>query len=172
MTDGSEWNMEIWRPEVVRHTRAQPECDMFNRGSSYFHVPRTTVCHVFCRMTNKICLQDGGNAAFLRVYPQDGGNKQNVNKNNVKYILRLHLVNVTYVTRVDIMMSTRVTVKQWTYDNAQSHVTAFRPISEAAHSWSYNNKHWQPARSANIHDSFCATLDMCWAFEQCDSENL
>jgi len=24
----------------------------------------------------KICLQDGGNAAFLRVYPQDGGDKQ------------------------------------------------------------------------------------------------
>jgi len=36
----------------------------------------------------EICLQDGGNAAFLRVYPQDGGDKQNVNKNNVEYILR------------------------------------------------------------------------------------
>ena len=33
----------------------------------------------------EICLQD---AAFLRVYPQDGGDKQNVNKNNVEYILR------------------------------------------------------------------------------------
>ena len=71
--------------EVVHHTRAQPECDMFNRGSSYFHVPRTTVCHMFCRMTNKICLQDGGvgdlsircrhgsfahkMATFLRVLP-------------------------------------------------------------------------------------------------------
>ena len=37
-------------------------------------------------------------------------------------------------------MSTHVTVKRWTYDNAQRHVTAFRPISEAAHSWSYDNK--------------------------------
>ena len=35
----------------------------------------------------EICLQDGSNAAFLRVYPQDGGDKQNVNKNNVEYIL-------------------------------------------------------------------------------------
>ena len=26
-----------------------------------------------------------------------------------------------------------------TFDNAQSHVTAFRPISEAAHSWSDDN---------------------------------
>jgi len=32
-------------------------------------------------------------------------------------------------------MSHWVTVKRWTYDNAQRHVTAFRPISEAAHSW-------------------------------------
>ena len=28
------------------HTRAQPECDMFNLGSSYFHVPLTTVRHL------------------------------------------------------------------------------------------------------------------------------
>jgi len=40
----------------------------------------------------------------------------------LEYILRLHLV----------------TVKRWTYDNAECHVTAFRPISEAAHSWSYD----------------------------------
>ena len=144
MTDGSEWNMEIWRPEVVRHTRAQPECDMFNQGSSYFHVQRTTVCHMFCRMTNKICLQDsgvgdlsircghesfahkmaaweiclqdGGNAAFLRVYPQDGGNKQNVNKNNVKYILRLHLVNVTWChsgRHYDVYPGDREAVNIW-----------------------------------------------------------
>jgi len=30
-------------------------------------------------------------------------------------------------------MSNGVTVKQWTYDNAQRHVMAFQPISEAAH---------------------------------------
>jgi len=46
MMDGSECDMEIWRPEVERHTRAQPSCDMFNLGSSYFHVALTTVCHV------------------------------------------------------------------------------------------------------------------------------
>jgi len=31
---------------------AQPECDIFNRGSSYLNVARTTVLHLFCRMTN------------------------------------------------------------------------------------------------------------------------
>ena len=41
------------------------ECDIFNRGKSYFHVPRTTVCHIFCRMTNKISYKM---AAFLRVF--------------------------------------------------------------------------------------------------------
>ena len=35
-------------------------------------------------------------------------------------------------------MSHRVTTKRWTYDNAQHHVTAFWPISKAAHSWSYD----------------------------------
>jgi len=40
-------------------------------------------------------------------------------------------------------MSPRVTVKRWTHDNAKRHVTAFRPISEAAHSWSCDNQEWQ-----------------------------
>jgi len=34
---------------------------------------------------------------------------------------------------------TRSTVTRWSYDNDQRHVTAFRPISEAAHSWSCDN---------------------------------
>ena len=49
-------------------------------------------------------------------------NKHNVNKNKVEYILRLHLVPTRSA-----------------FDNAQRHVTAFRPISEAAaaaRSWS------------------------------------
>ena len=61
-------------------------------------------------------------------------NKLNVNKNNVEYITWRHTVwhyNVTCVT-----------VKRWTYDNAQRHVTAFWPIREAAHSWSYDNQIW------------------------------
>ena len=124
MTDGSEWDMQNMTTRGwTCHTRAQPECDIFNRGSSYFHVSRTNVCHMFCRMTNKIsykmaaslrvlptkwlcgsfahkmaaflggmprrwrrfweftrkmaawkiCLQDGGNAAFLEFYPKGGG---------------------------------------------------------------------------------------------------
>jgi len=32
-----------------------------------------------------------------------------------------------------------MTVTRSLFDNDQRHVTAFRPISEAAHSWSYDN---------------------------------
>ena len=147
MTHGSEWDMEIWRPEVKNVTR----------GSSYFHVPRTTVCHMFCRMTKmaawEFCLQDGGvsesfthNMAACENCLQDMAamqNKQNVRKNNVEYVLRLqcriYLVNVTWPS--DSSMSDvrhwtvwRSTVTRWTFDNAQRHVTEFRPISEAARS--------------------------------------
>jgi len=34
---------------------------------------------------------------------------------------------------------TRSTMTRLSFDNDQRHVTAFRPISEAAHSWSYDN---------------------------------
>jgi len=34
---------------------------------------------------------------------------------------------------------TRSTVTRRSFDNDKRHVTAFRPISEAAHSWSYDN---------------------------------
>ena len=45
----------------------------------------------------EICLQDVGNTAFLSFTHKMAAmqNKQNVNKNNVEYILRLHLVKVT-----------------------------------------------------------------------------
>ena len=33
-----------------------------------------------------------------------------------------------------------VTVNRLSFDNAQSHVTAFRPVSEAARSWSDDNE--------------------------------
>jgi len=49
----------------------------------------------------EFCLQDGGfserfthKMAAFEFCLQDGGDKQNENKNNVEYILRLHLVNV------------------------------------------------------------------------------
>ena len=32
-------------PRLTCHTRAAPSCDIFNLGSSYFHVPLTTVRH-------------------------------------------------------------------------------------------------------------------------------
>jgi len=96
-------------------------------------------------------------AAFLRVLPTRWRrgrfaykmaamqNKQNENKNNVEYVLRLqcriYLLNVTRPS--DSSMSDvrhwtvwRSTVTRWTFENAQRHVTAIRPISEAARSWS------------------------------------
>jgi len=33
-------------------TRAQPEWWHFNRGTTYWNVPRASVLHLFCRMTN------------------------------------------------------------------------------------------------------------------------
>jgi len=160
--------MEIWRPEVEHVTRGRsPSVTSSTEGSpiSMSHELPCVICFVVWPTWFAYKM-----AAFLRVLPTRRRQQTNINKNNVEYILRLHLVNVTWCHPG--IMSTRVTVKWWTYDNAQSHVTAFPPISEAAHSWSYHNKHWQPARSADIHGSFCATLDMCWAIEQCDSENL
>jgi len=35
------------------------------------------------------------------------------------------------------------TMTRWSFDNGQRHVTAFRPISEAARSWSYDNVFWR-----------------------------
>ena len=34
------------------NTRAQPECWHFNWGTTYLNVPRATMLHLFCRMTN------------------------------------------------------------------------------------------------------------------------
>jgi len=34
---------------------------------------------------------------------------------------------------------TWLTLTRWSFDNDKRHVTAFRPISEAAHSWSFDN---------------------------------
>ena len=100
-------------------------------------------------------------AAFLRVLPTRWRrgrfaykmaamqNKQNVNKNNVEYILRLLLVRVTwplhghlgwhyndYRLPLVIVMTTGRPPTRSAFDNAQRHVTAFRPISEAVRSWS------------------------------------
>ena len=95
--------------------------------------------------------------AFLRVLPTRWWhgriaykmaaiqNKQNVNKNNVEYILclqcRMYLVNVMWPpdsSMSDVRHWTvwRSTVTRWTFDSAQRHMMAFWPISEAARSWS------------------------------------
>jgi len=43
------------------------------------------------------------------------------------------------MTNVGHYNDPRSTVKRWTFDNAQRYVTTFRPISEAARSWSCDN---------------------------------
>ena len=67
---------------------------------------------------------------------------------SVEYILCLHLVNVTWPCII-IMINSHVTIyhtrsiaTHWSFDNDKCHITAFRPISEAAHSWSYDNQTW------------------------------
>jgi len=70
----------------------------------------------------KICLQDGGNAAFLRVLPTRW------RRGKFAYKMAAFL----------------------TVDNAQSHVTAFRPISEAARSWSDDNENCAATVTLNI----------------------
>jgi len=101
----------------------------------------------------EFCLQDGGvSESFTHKMAawenclQDGGNA--TKKNNVEYVLRLqcriYLVNVTWPTdssMFDVRHWTvwRSTVMRWTFDNARRHVTAFRPVSEAARSWSCDN---------------------------------
>ena len=95
--------------------------------------------------------QDGGVGDLPTRWRQCKTNKiENVNKNNVEYVLRLqcrkYLLNVTWPS--DSSMSDvrhwtvwRPIVTRWTFDNAQRHVTAFRPISEAARSWSCDKDH-------------------------------
>ena len=37
---------------------------------------------------------------------------------------------------------TRSAVTRWSFNNDQRHVTAIRPVSEAAHIWSYDKLYW------------------------------
>jgi len=49
-----------------------------------------------------------------------------------------------------------IVVNRPSFDNAQSHVTAFRPISEAARSWSDDKKNIVPDHAAFLPDMFRA----------------
>jgi len=83
MTDGSEWDMKIWWPEVEHVTRGRsPSMTSLTEGSpismsydlSYDQQDFLQDSGVSESFTHKmaawkICLQDGGNAAFLRVLP-------------------------------------------------------------------------------------------------------
>jgi len=148
MTHSSEWDMVIWWPEVENAE---------GRHISVSHERLCVICFVVWPTTHKmaaweLCLQDGGvseglptrwrcgsfaynMAAFLRVFPQDGGNAKQIKRKQkqrrICFKFRIYL---------DVRHWTvwRSTVARWTVDNAQHHVTAFRPISEAARSWSYD----------------------------------
>ena len=94
-------------PEVENVARGRSPSVTFSiEGHHNFHVPRTTVCHMFCHMTKMVAweffVQDGGvSESFGKIAYKMAAmqNKQNVNKNNVEYVLRLqcriYLVNVT-----------------------------------------------------------------------------
>jgi len=47
---------------------------------------------------------------------------------------------------------TRSTVARWSFHNDQRHVTAFRPISEAAHSRSYDKSHFRSVQPNTVND--------------------
>ena len=49
-------------------TRAQPEWWHFNRGTTYLNVPRASMLHLFCRMTNyeQVGLQNPGAVCMTR----------------------------------------------------------------------------------------------------------
>ena len=44
---------------------------------------------------------------------------------------------------------TRSTMTRWSFHNDQRHMTAFQPISEAAHSSSYDNNEWRKRLSGH-----------------------
>jgi len=112
MTHGSEWDMEIWRPEVENVTLGR--------------VPLTTAC-VSCVLSYDK-KQTKRKQKRRRIYLTFAFSERHVTLPGVT--LHCH--------PGDIITSPRLTVKRWTYDNVQRHVTAFRPISETAHGWSYS----------------------------------
>ena len=70
--------------------------------------------------------------------------RRNVNKNNVEYLQHVRrpptFVNMSGGRLTCYKYSITCQNDLLTVDNAQSHVMAFRPISEAARSWSDDNE--------------------------------
>ena len=147
MTHGSEWDMEIMTTLGWKcYTRLRPcvICFVVWQNNTYnILLYKTDI------LSWEFCLQDGGVSDSFTYKMAAMQNKQNVNKNNVEYILCLHLVRVTwplhghlgwhyndYRLPLVIVMTTGRPPTRSAFDNAQRHVTAFRPISEAVRSWS------------------------------------
>ena len=82
MTHGSEWDMEIWRPEVKDVTWGRSPSVTFStegRHISMSHERLCVICFVvwprwaYKMAAWEICLQDNGKARFWEFYPQEGG---------------------------------------------------------------------------------------------------
>jgi len=53
MMHSSEWTLKYDEPETENVTRGRsPSATFTTEGSSYINVARTTVLHMFCRMTS------------------------------------------------------------------------------------------------------------------------
>jgi len=61
-------------------------------------------------------------------------------KQHFQLRLKLQCCMVTWLCNIAMSHSRPPT--RSSFDNDERHVTAFQPISEAAHSWSYDNTHW------------------------------
>ena len=95
----------------------------------------------------KIALVNRFKLYFIKTYSKTLTTKKQIKRKQKQRTI--YLTNVTLIIMMALkcrisdiigLMSNGVTVKRWTYDNAQRHVMAFRPISEAARSWSDDNE--------------------------------
>ena len=119
------------------------ECDMFHWGSSYFHVARTTVRHLLIVVwPTTSCFADWSKRRHVTLRIIDC---QEVVLTCYRIFTTCHphpcdmLTHVTWKRVTCCKYSITCQDDLLTVDNAQSHVTAFRPISEAARSWSDDN---------------------------------
>ena len=85
---------------------------------------------------------------------------------------RIYPVNVTWPVVIIMTTGSRSTVMHWSFDNAQRHVTMFRPVSKAARSRSCDSVVW-PTMSCFADWSKCRhvtfTIIECVGGQWCDT---
>ena len=148
MTDGSEWDMEIWRPEVEHVTRGRsPSVTSSTEGRpiSMSHEVPCVICFVVWPTSDLVF----GFWLIIYNFYQQSGERSCVRSTlfgrwrcNIRRLhsnkLKRHLAN-PIVTWKCQMIDCR---ESSSFDNAQSHAMAFQPICEAARSWSDDNVLW------------------------------